>query len=68
MPDPTISKLSELVIFGGPLPTSKFFALSTTIFHADMITGNIWPRVHGHLWLVGGGSVINGAYLVQFKK
>ena len=42
---PTISKLPELVIFGGPLPKSWFYVISATVFHANLITGNIWPRV-----------------------
>ena len=50
-PEPTVSKLPELVILGGPLPTFQFFAISATIFHANMKTGNIWLRVHGQLWL-----------------
>ena len=32
MPEPTVSKLPELVILGVPLPNTQ--------------TGNIWPRVH----------------------
>ena len=51
MPEPTVSKLPELVIFGGPLSTSQFSAISATIFHANMITVNIWLRVHGQLWV-----------------
>ena len=42
---PTINKLPELVIFGGPLPKSRFSAISATVFHANLINGNIWPRV-----------------------
>jgi hypothetical protein len=45
IPKPTISKLPELVIFGGPLPKSRFSAISATVFHANLITGNIRPRV-----------------------
>ena len=51
MPEPTVSKHPKLVIFGGPLTKSRFSAVSAAIFHANMITGNIWPRVHGQLWL-----------------
>ena len=50
MPEPTLSELPELVIFGGSLNTSQFSAISATIFQANMITGDIWPRVHGQLW------------------
>ena len=49
MPDPTVSKLPELVILCGPLSTTHFSARSAAIFHANMITGHIWPRVHGQL-------------------
>ena len=51
MPEVTISKLPELIIFGSLLPKSKFSAVSTAIFHANVITGNIWPRVYGQLGL-----------------
>ena len=47
---PTISKLPELVIFGGPLPKYRFSAFSGTVFHANLKTGNIWPRVDELLW------------------
>ena len=47
MPVPTVSKLPELVIFGDPLPKSRFSAVSATVFYANRITGIIWPRVHG---------------------
>ena len=50
MPEPTLSKLPELVVFGGPLPKFKFFAVSAAIIHGNVITVNIWPRVHGQLW------------------
>ena len=49
MPEPTISKLPELVIFGGPLPKFQFPPVSAAIFYENVITGNIWPRVHGEL-------------------
>ena len=49
VPEPTVSKLPELVIFDGPLPKSQFSAVSATILHANVITGNIWPKVHGQL-------------------
>ena len=39
---PIISKLPELVIFGGPLPKSQFSAISATVFQASLTTGNIW--------------------------
>ena len=52
MPDPTVSKLPELVIFGGPLPKSQFSAIFAPVFHANLITGNIWPRVDEPLWHV----------------
>jgi hypothetical protein len=47
----TISKHSELVIFGGPLPKYRFSAISATVFHANLIIGNIWPRVDEPLCL-----------------
>ena len=50
MPVPTVSKLPELVIFGDLLPKSRFSAVSATVFYANRITGNIWPRVHGPQW------------------
>ena len=50
MPHPTASKLPDLVIFGGPRPTCKFAPFSATFLHANLITDNIWPRIHGHLW------------------
>ena len=49
MPEHTVSKFPELVTFGGPLPKSKFSAVSTAIFHANVITGNIWPKIHAQL-------------------
>ena len=49
MPEPTVSKLPELVIFDGPLPKSQFSAVSATILHANVTTGNSWPKVHGQL-------------------
>ena len=51
---PTISKLPEVVIFGGPLPKSRFSAISANAFHANLITGNIWPRVDEQLWHAAG--------------
>ena len=47
MPEPTVSKLPELVIFGSPLSKSQY---SATIFHANVLTDNILPKVHGQLW------------------
>ena len=41
----TISKFPELAIFGFSLPKSRVSAISTTVFHANLITSNIWPRV-----------------------
>ena len=52
-PEHTVSKLSEMVIFNSPLPTFQSSAISATIFHENMITGNIWLRVHGQLWQLG---------------
>ena len=49
MPEITVSKLPELVIFGGPLSKSQFSAVSATIFLVNVITGNIWSKVHGQL-------------------
>ena len=49
MPQFTFSKLPGLLIFGGPLAKSKLSALSAAIFPANVITGNIWPTVHGQL-------------------
>ena len=39
MPEPTVSKIPELVIFGGPLPIFEFYAISATIFYANKIIG-----------------------------
>ena len=50
MPVPTVSKLPEMVIFGDPLPKSRFSAVSATVFYTNRVTGNIWPRVHGLQW------------------
>ena len=50
MPEPTVSKHPILVIFDGPLLKSQFSTVSAAIFHAYIIIGNIWPRVHGQLW------------------
>ena len=36
MPELTVSKLTELLIFGGPLPKSQFSAISAAIFYATM--------------------------------
>ena len=47
---PTVSKLPELVIFGDPLPKSRFSVVSATVFYANRITGNIWLRVLGPQW------------------
>ena len=51
MPAPTVSKLPELTIFGGPLPKSQFSTVSAAIFYANGIPGNIWPSVNGQVWL-----------------
>ena len=59
MPVPTVSELPELVIFGNPLPKSRFSAFSATFFYANRITDNIWPRVHGPLC---------GSQMVKLKK
>ena len=42
-----------MVIFGGHLPKSRLSAISATVFHANLITGNIWQRVDEPLWSVG---------------
>ena len=49
MSEPTISKLQELAIFGGPLPKTQFSKILAAIFHENVITGRTWLRVLGQL-------------------
>ena len=65
MPEPIASKLPELVIFGGTLPAWQFSAVSAAIFHANMITGNILPSVHGQLCCATGWKNCNLMKAIQ---
>ena len=49
MPESTVFKLPDLVIFGAPLHTFQISTVSAAIFHENIKTGNIWPRVFGQL-------------------
>ena len=49
MCEPPISKLLELVKFHGRLHKFQFFSISAAIFYENVISHNIWPRVHGQL-------------------
>ena len=51
MPDPSISKLPELIIIGG-VPKSQFSVFSAAIFNSNLITGNILPRIHEKLCIL----------------
>ena len=68
MSKPTVSKLPELVILYGPLPTSKFLPYCSPIFHANVITGNIWPKVLTHCNAVNVNTIKIKLEVLELKK